>query len=359
MMVATIYGDNNANTKYGTVYNDLIYGRGGNDSLYGRTGDDQILGETGNDSLWGEDGADILKGGDGADFLYGGNNSDVLWGGIGDDRLYGDGGSDTLKAEAGNDVLKGGTGILYAYSGDGNDTIVYDPTTDNLAKFGQYLSGSILNGDSGTDTLQIFNRSVYTDGTSTKPAQTNIVVDSLGSFGIRFQAQGHPDWEEPVSYVGLAKGIEKITVTGSGGLNFNSDYHHATGKDVTGTTVSDTFHSGDSGDIMRGGGGNDTFYFGGGTDVVYSEANDADTFWFDTYFNAYSGGQATAKGFNGEGSLTGDKIHIPSYMSPDDNEMVVEYTNGNTVFHMREYPQDYIVEGVDLRQGEGIDWFLG
>lgn len=350
--MATIYGTNYADTKFGTTAADTIYGRGGNDSLYGRTGDDQILGETGNDSLWGEDGNDILRGGDGADFLYGGNNNDVLWGGIGDDRLYGDGGTDTLKSEAGNDVLKGGSGILYAYAGDGNDTIVYDPTTDNLAKFGNYLSGSILNGDAGTDTLQLFNRAVYTEGTTTKPAKTHINIDSTGSAGIEFTGPGDEWWADPVSYVGLARGIEKITVSGSGGMSFSSDYYQATGKDITGTTASDTFHSGSSSDIMRGGGGNDTFRVGGGTDVVYSETTDADTL----YFNFREEGRTTIKGFNGAGSLTGDKIYIETYYVSD-RDPEVDFVNGNTVFSDGDTPS-FIVEGVDLRQGEGIDWFL-
>jgi Ca2+-binding RTX toxin-like protein len=152
-----------------------------------------------------------------------------------------------------------------------------------------------------------------------------------------------------------------MTVSGSGGLNyFSSDYwEYASNMDITGTTVADFFHSGWADDIMRGGGGNDVFQIGAGIDVAYSETNDADQFYFDFDAEGYTETYGVIKGFNGVGSLTGDKIYIYEGMlnGIPSSDFQVNYVNGNTVFNIAN-AISYTVEGVDLRQGEGIDWFL-
>jgi Ca2+-binding RTX toxin-like protein len=142
-------------------------------------------------------------------------------------------------------------------------------------------------------------------------------------------------------------------VTGSGNLTYVSnwdDWNNLSGKNVTGTAGNDTFYSYWASDTLRGGGGNDTFHVGGGVDTVYSEANDADLIYIDFWGE----GHTTIKGFNGAGSLTGDKLYVSEYIKSHGS---VDYINGNTVFNVGQTPT-YTVEGVDLRQGEGIDWFL-
>jgi endonuclease YncB( thermonuclease family)/Ca2+-binding RTX toxin-like protein len=261
--MATISGTNNADTRYGTTGADLIYGYGGNDSLYGRAGDDQIWGGLGSDSLFGETGNDTLRGEDAADFLYGSDGNDTLHGGIGDDSLHGDAGTDTVRGDAGNDIVKGGYGISYLYGGDGTDTLYYNPTTDNIANVRQYLSPSLLDGDAGTDTLNLFNEAKYTQDGVVRAAATDISMD--GTIGrILF--------ENPVtgtsSSVGQFLDMEKVTVAGAGRLEFTGSSYSGPGIDITGTAGADVFTSRSASDTMRGGGGNDTINGQGGNDWI-------------------------------------------------------------------------------------------
>jgi Ca2+-binding RTX toxin-like protein len=347
--VATITGTSGNDNKTGTTAADIMSGLGGNDTLKGGAGNDQISGGTGLDSLYGEAGNDILKGDDGNDSLWGGDNDDVLYGGIGDDNLYGDAGTDTLKGEAGNDTLKNGTGLGYMYGGDGNDQLYYDPTTENLSKFGSYFERSLFNGDAGTDTLNLFNHATYTDGTVTKAAQTQVGVDYTGKVYVSFLAHdGYPN-----SFMGTGTGIEKIVVTGTGGLVFSGSYENDTAairKDVTGTAAADTFYSYAASDTMRGGGGNDTFHFGGGADKIVSETNDADNFYFDSWFAT----KATITGFNGVGFQGGDRVFIDPTMFTNPATMIKE-VNGTTVFSASA-DYSFTVDKVGLV--EGVDWFF-
>lgn len=347
--MATINGTSGNDSKVGTSAADIMNGLGGNDTLKGAAGNDQLFGGDGLDYLYGEDGNDILKGDAGNDSLWGGNNDDVLWGGIGDDNLYGDAGTDTLKGEAGNDTLKNGTGLGYMYGGDGNDQLYYDPTTENLAKFGSYFDRAIFNGDGGTDTLNLFNKATYTEGTATRAAQTQVSVDYTGKLYVSFM--------EPNGYqyssMGTGTGIEKVVVSGAGGMVFSGAYESdsaATRKDVTGTASADTFYSYVAADTMRGGAGNDTFFFGGGNDKVFSETNDADTFFFDSH----QAGKATVTGFNGAGFQGGDRIFLDSYMFTSPATQIKE-VNGTTVFTANA-DITYTVDKVGLV--EGVDWFF-
>jgi hypothetical protein len=357
--MATINGTSNGDTKYGTTGIDTINGLGGNDSLYGRAGNDTISGGTGADRIWGETGNDILRGDDGDDFVYGGDGNDVVYGGIGNDSLYGDAGTDTLKGDAGNDIIKGGTGISYLYGGDGNDTLHYDPSTDNIAKIGNYLSGSQLNGDAGTDTLNIYNRTTYTSGTTQKAAHTFVGVDEYGKGSIRFVDGANPYGNYDTA--GTFKGIEKIVVSGAGGMTFFGPWESYTGGpglDITGTAVADTFRSAYMADTMRGGGGNDTFYFGDGNDKVFSETNDADIF----QINTYDYGNKTITGFNGAGAYGGDRIYIANdYQGTPDP--IITQSNGKTTISVSWYEPGegsphatYTIDKVGLV--EGVDYFF-
>ena len=60
--MATINGDNNANTLNGTNDADEINGRGGDDTINGLGGNDQLNGEEGNDKINGGDGDDVITG---------------------------------------------------------------------------------------------------------------------------------------------------------------------------------------------------------------------------------------------------------------------------------------------------------
>jgi hypothetical protein len=353
--MATISGTNNADTKYGTTGADLIYGYGGNDSLYGRAGDDQIWGGLGSDSLFGETGNDILRGEDANDFLYGGDGNDILHGGIGDDSLYGDAGTDTVRGDAGNDIIKGGYGISYLYGGDGTDTLYYNPTTDNIANVRQYLSPSILDGDAGYDTLNIYNEAKYTQNGVVKTAATEINMDgNIGRIYFEDPAYG------ATSSVGQFQDMEKVTVTGAGRLEFNGSYYSGPGIDIAGTASADIFTSYQASDTMRGGAGNDTFYVSGGTDTVVSTTSDADQIYFTSgYYSDYTDSYATVTGFNGAGALGGDRLYFNSNSGFD--TLAVREEGGRTYLDLHTSSSYYTdihvtVDAEDLV--EGVDYFF-
>jgi len=349
--VATIIGTDNADTKYGSVGADLIYGYGGDDTLYGRAGDDQIWGGLGSDRLLGEAGNDILRGEDGNDYLYGGDGNDILHGGAGDDRLYGDAGTDTLRGDAGNDIIKGGTGVSFLYGGDGDDTLYYNPTTDNISNVQQYLSSSILDGDAGTDTLNIYNEAQTTDNGVTK-ASTTLISMSGNIGGIYFS---NPTTYETI-YVGQFQDMEKVTVTGSGGLAFTGNYYSGKGIDITGTAGNDIFTSYAADDTMRGGAGNDVFSDTGGTNVIVSQSDDADQFFIGSYYTNAS--STTITGFNGVGTFDGDILYLDSGSEGTDTLTTYE-KDGKTFFTVDSTSYGDVSVVVD-KTGlvEGVDYYF-
>lgn len=349
--MAIINGTANGDVLTGTLDADSIQGFAGNDTIYGRAGADDLWGGAGSDSLHGGAGDDVLRGDDGDDFLYGEDGHDVLHGGNGNDIMHGGAGTDSLLGNAGNDVLKGGTGLSYLYGGDGDDQLYYDPTTQSIEAVGNYLSGSVLHGDSGNDTLNIFNHATSGAG----PTQTWVSVDQDGSGYLAFAAL---DQSSSID-VGQFDSIERITVSGSGGLNFSGAYDAGSGIDITGTAAADQFSSYYSSDTMRGGGGNDTFYFGGGNDTVISAAGDADQF----RFSFFDEGTSTITGFNGAGRQGGDRIYIDDVFITDPDTQVTE-TNGHTTFRLSgdyyglpDQHSDLVVDAVGLQAG--VDYFIG
>ena len=353
--MAVLKGTPKNDTIIGTKNPDTIYGYGGNDSLYGRAGDDQIWGGDGNDKVYGEAGNDFLRGEGGKDSIYGGIGNDIVYGGSGDDSLFGDAGTDTVKGDAGNDIIKGGTGISYLYGGDGNDSLYYDPTTENISKVKGYLADSLLDGDAGTDTLNIYNHATYTSGKTTPPAATQVYMDGRNSGDISF-FNPTPDKYESID-VGHFQEIEKITVTGAGKLEFSGAYYAGKGINITGTAGNDVFRSYGASDTMTGAGGNDDFYLTGGKDTVISGANDADRF----YFEATSPVDATITGFNGAGKYGGDRIYFDNGYGPAVTSTITE-VNGKTEFEI-ESSGDYsyglttvTVDAVGLE--EGVDYYF-
>jgi hypothetical protein len=348
--MATITGTGGADTKYGTTTADSIYGYGGNDSLYGRAGNDQIWGGDGTDSLWGDQNNDILRGDGGGDFIYAGDGDDVVYGGLGDDRLYGDAGTDTVKGEGGNDTVKGGTGISYLSGGDGNDTLYYAPSTANLSSLSEYLMGSRINGDAGTDTLHLENNTVYTSGTTTKASRMEINMDQGGNGYIQFVGN-ESNWNYNASDSGEFRGIEKLVLKGAGGATVSTGYYGGSLKmDITGTAASDRFSSYGTSDIFREGGGNDFYSVGGGTDVVFSGTSDSDRFYFD----ASEGGTATIHGFNDVGFQGGDRIEIPEWRMTNPDQQITE-ADGKTSFVL-DSGQSYVVNTVGLV--ESVDYYF-
>jgi Ca2+-binding RTX toxin-like protein len=247
--MATIRGNNSANTLTGTDAADTILGRGGNDRLSGLGGDDSLYGEAGDDVLDGGTGIDLLDGGSGFDIatyaslgepirfalgdrlvsiegvvgtqfgdtLEGGDaTADLIRGGDGDDVVFGgvySRGSDRLYGGAGNDRIFGGEEIVstsgtYAgfgdrlYGGAGDDTLGGLDGADRV--FGEAgddrLSGGpdrdVLTGGAGADTFIYFNEDVgIGSGTTLGDFGTDLVADfRRGTDRIIFRSvEGDPD----------------------------------------------------------------------------------------------------------------------------------------------------------------------
>jgi hypothetical protein len=353
--MATIKGTNSGETKTGTSAADLIYGYGGNDSLYGRAGNDLVWGGDGIDKIWGEAGNDTLRGEAQDDHIYAGDGDDLIYGGSGNDQLFGDGGTDKVYGDAGNDILKGGTGKASLYGGDGNDSLYYGPTEADISTIGGYFSGSVLNGDSGTDTLNVYN-SAKVGG---KDAHTNVFMGDGNeiSGGINFAGHSGDSYLNETSFdfgkfVGNFSGIEHLTFTGKGGATYMSNY----GKNpasVTGTAGNDFFYAAETPGksiVYKGGAGNDLFAVGAG-DKIISETTDADTF----SFNGWTGGKTlTVTGFNGVGVAGGDKAYFSDYEFDNPSKQVTE-AGGWTTFTM-DSGDTVKIQGVGLV--ENIDFFI-
>ena len=340
--MATIKGTNSGETKTGTTSADLIYGYGGNDSLYGRAGDDQIWGGLGDDKMWGEAGADILRGEDGNDIVYSGDGNDKVYGAAGNDTLYGDGGTDTIYGDAGNDILKGGTGISKLYGGAGTDTAYYDPSRSDIDAIGSYLSSTYIEAEK----IYIYNNTTD-NGLATQTIISNPDVnweshDQYISFG-----QG----AKTIS-VGYTEGSPELVVIGSGGLLYYGPDFGGISR-VTGTAVKDEFHGGYENDVLKGGAGNDDFYIVGGFDLLISETNDADRFYFRP--DAY-GTNATVTGFNGAGIAGGDRIYI---RAEHKESITITTANGKTTLDVSQEDDAYSlisVDAVGLKQD--VDYFF-
>ena len=115
-------------------------------------------------------------------------------------------------------------GKAFLYGGTGNDSLYYGPTEADINKIDLYFSGSVLNGDSGTDTLNVYNSATVG---ATTPAHTNVFMgdgDEIDGH-IFFSDHSGDSYLSETSYdfgkaVGTFTGIEHVTFTGKGGLTY-------------------------------------------------------------------------------------------------------------------------------------------
>jgi Ca2+-binding RTX toxin-like protein len=180
--IITLDETNNMTTVFELYYgNDQFYGSNGWDWVYGGSGNDTLEGRDGSDSLYGGNGNDIIRGELGDDRLQGDNNNDTLYGGTGRDVIYGNNDSDRLYANTSTADGDGQSDSLYG--GNGNDTLYgFDDSVANVLDGGanndlfvldfSNLSSAknSLDGNSGTDRLQVSGSATVTDGQSFRAA---------------------------------------------------------------------------------------------------------------------------------------------------------------------------------------------
>ncbi len=149
-----IKGGKGKDKLYGGNQNDKIYGDKHNDKLYGQKHNDKLFGGKHTDRLYGGQHNDKLYGGKHNDWLYGGTHHDLLYGGTHNDTLYGESGDDRLYGQEHHDFLDGGSGVDRVYGGSGHDRVRF-----NIKENASNRSDEIIDGGTGSDTLELVNAS--------------------------------------------------------------------------------------------------------------------------------------------------------------------------------------------------------
>ena len=109
--------------------------------------------------------------------LDGTTGNDVINAAGGDDTLNGLGGNDELYGEGDNDTLNGGTGVDKLFGGDGDD-VLYDPDIGTI--------GHLIDGGTGTDTLQTSGNTFLFNTTLTSIEKVRFLDGTQGVFNQTF-----------------------------------------------------------------------------------------------------------------------------------------------------------------------------
>jgi Ca2+-binding RTX toxin-like protein len=365
-------GNELSNAITGNAGANTLTGNGGNDTLNGGAGADQMIGGAGNDTYSVDDigdsvtetlngGTDAVKSsigyalGDNVEnlTLIGTDDIDGTGNSL-DNTLTGNAGVNALDGGDGNDTLNGGAGADHLTGGAGNDTYVVDNSGDtvteaadggtdivqssvshtlgdNVEKLVLLGSASIdgtgngldntltgntgsnnLDGGDGNDTL---NGGTGADHLTGGAGNDTYVVDNVGDTVSEAPNAGTDLVQSAISY-SLGDNIEKLTLTGTGGLK-------ATGNELDntliGNTGSNTLDGGAGDDTMTGGTGRDTFHFdslvdaGTGLDKVTDFARGTTGDVLDLHdlldgFAGYTGTNAFTGGFLNFKASAGDTV---------------------------------------------------
>jgi Ca2+-binding RTX toxin-like protein len=291
-----------------------------------------VNGLAGNDTISASNSAARTYNGDaGNDVLNGGTNNDILNGGADNDTISGGNGNDTINGGTGNDSLSGG---------DGNDTFL---ANESEAEF------DVLQGGSGTDTLQriaggtanfVLDTFLASNGIERvqMDASGNRAIDGNGNDNILdFSAT---TFFNTLSVNGLA-GNDTISASNSAARTYNGDagndvLNGGTNNDIlNGGADNDTISGGNGNDTINGGTGNDSLTGGGGSDrfVFNNSLEGIDTITdFDPtadLFNVSSSGFATIGGL---GTLGASRFFLGAAATTANHRFIYDSSNGNLWF---------------------------
>ena len=192
----------------GAAGNDTIAADAGNDTVYGGSGDDLIRGNEDDDLLFGNAGADVMAGNDGNDTMAGGTGDDRMFGGAGDDDLNGNQDNDIVEGGTGNDIIRGGTGNDLLRGQNGSDTLAGNSGDDTLE------------GGAGADVL-------------IGGGDTDLMTGGAGADVFVFSSVAHSfHGGARDTIVDFEAGIDKIDLTGFGGLVFTGSTYTGAGNEV-------------------------------------------------------------------------------------------------------------------------------
>jgi len=291
----------------GTASDEVINGLAGNDTLDGGSGADTLLGGTGDDVYAVDNIADVVTelASEGRDIVratlawtLGANLEDLVLAGSADINGIGNSLANALAGNSGSNRLDGAVGADSMTGGAGNDTYVVDNVGDITVEVNGggtdavessiswtlateveklMLTGSAANnatGNANANTLIGNAGANRLDGAAGADAMTGgagndtYVVDNAGDTTIEVSAGGTDAVESSTSWT-LATAIEKLTLTGTGGIN-------GTGNSLANTLVGNSganlLDGGAGNDTLSGGAGNDTYRVDSTLDVVTDNA---------------------------------------------------------------------------------------
>jgi len=238
--------------------------------------------------------------------LYGFDGNDTLTGQAGDDVLFGQNGNDLILGGDGNDTLAGGPGFDSVFGGAGNDVIRHT--------LGE--SGGVIDGGSGTDTLEIFGTASSNSLTPTLDSLRRIIaIDGNTLSGIERIVADTGAGTDTLSYVlptGLALDLTVNLETGAAtgfssirnveNVTGNAGNDRLTGNGLAnllqGGAGNDSLVGGAGNDTLSGGTGDDTLNGGTGTDLIYGGDGD------DLILYAVGDGAGTIDGGAGSDTLS-------------------------------------------------------
>lgn len=239
----------NTNLYHGTPDSDMLTGTGENDFL---------IGGNGNDTLYGDSGNDIILAGDGNDYIDAGAGDDYIDGGKGNDELRGWGGNDTYRFGYGY-----GQDIIWETGG--TDTIEFKPEV--------FFKDLEIRQDSSNVIISLPDGSTLT-----------ILEGSYLKRGDRWIERLHftNGLDEDIDFVEYLKTLPVYGTDGDDriyGSSLNESFLTGDGNDIIYAQDGDDYLDGGAGnDRLEGGAGDDIyrFGFGYGQDTILEAAGSQD-----------------------------------------------------------------------------------
>lgn len=181
----------------------------------------------------------------GAVKIVGDSAANQVVGTLADDSIDGKAGADVLFGGSGDDAITGGIGADALNGGDGDDTF--------LASSRQ-LTGDMITGGAGTDTLAFTSAVTLTGGFTLDGVEQLTTNNKV--LAVKTTA---------------AVDLSSLTATGTGVVQIVGD---ALANQITGTQSADSIDGKDGADLLSGAGGDDLLTGGKGADTLDGGAGD-------------------------------------------------------------------------------------